>query len=196
MSTVHKVLLPLVFLACSDDPQSTAGNTRYVGEIGQEASVKVGLVADGERVSVFFCGQGASAETATRWFGGISAPYDRTFVSEINGWTLTGTYGRESATGTLNRGDGKMLSWSVQRVDGEEFGLFERTEASGRAGVIFFPGPGATPAAQGVYINKGTKDEFLQITPLFPLIRTADGVQVKYTYRGVERMIAVKPVQP
>jgi hypothetical protein len=195
---VHKVLLSLAFFACSAEPlpQSPAGSARYVGEIGQDASVKVGLVADGDRISVFFCGQGAAAETATRWFGGISTANDRTFVSSAKGWTLTGTYGQERASGTLDRGDGKLLSWSVQRVESEELGLFERTESSGRAGVIFFSGPSATPAAQGVYINKGPKDEFLQITPLYPLIRTADGVQVKYTYRGVERTIAVNPVKP
>jgi hypothetical protein len=177
-------------LACGSS-ESTDESTRYAftGNL-DESNVKVGMVADGTQASVFFCGEGITAETTTRWFTSFPAQANEDFNAAAAGWTLRGRFTDGEASGTLDRGDGRLVRWSTKRAAAGE-GLYDRKEPNGRAGVVFFSG-----GAQGIYISKGIRDQFLQITPLRPAGTLGEDVDVKYIAEGKERILTVSPASP
>lgn len=152
--------------------------------------MRVGVASEGGRAVVFFCGDRSNAATHTQWFRTTAAP-GASFQLKEGGWTLAGHYDADGAAGTIDRGDGVNLAWSAPvQPEGSVNGLYEGTDADGgHAGVIIADVP------QGVFIT-GPRDAFSQITPLFPVVKTSQGIAVKFTVGTVERRLNVLPARP
>jgi hypothetical protein len=148
-------------------------STTYVGAV-DGTDVSVGLVTDGSYTALFFCGGPASFATATKWFR--FAESSDAFTAQAGTWTATGTTTADGASGTLDRGNGESLTWSVARVpDGSIMGLYESIDASGTAGVVVRSETDAS-GTQGALIDREHAIE--QIIPIRPLAQTDRGLDV------------------
>lgn len=152
--------------------------------------MRVGLATEGGRAELFFCGDRTNAATHTQWLNVAAAP-EAAFQTKVGTWTVDGRYDASGAAGTVDRGDGVKLAWAAKAQPADSVnGLYEGTdEDGGRAGVIIADVP------QGVFIS-GPRDEFSQITPLFPVIKTSQGIAVKFTVGNVERRLNLPPARP
>jgi hypothetical protein len=175
-------------LSCSSTSESETPLRAYVGAV-EGSTVRVGVATEGGRAEIFFCGDRSNAATHTQWFNVTAAP-GASFQTKVGAWTVDGRYDAGSAAGTVDRGDGVKLAWSakVQPTDSVN-GLYEGIDEGGRAGVIIADVP------QGVFIS-GPRDEFSQITPLFPVVKTSQGIAVKFTVGNVERRLNLLPARP
>ncbi len=176
-------------LSCSSTSETETPLRAYVGAV-ERSTVRVGLATEGGRAEIFFCGDRSNASTHTQWFNVTAAP-GASFQTKVGTWTVDGHYDAGSAAGTVDFGDGGKLAWSAQAQPTDSVnGLYEGTdEDGGRAGVIIADVP------QGVFIS-GPRDEFSQITPLFPVVKTSQGIAVKFTVGKVERRINLLPARP
>lgn len=190
-----KALVVVLVSACTPEEPAATANQAFVGaldEVSPKENVRVGFVTNGSLATLFFCGEGATIGSTTKWFNALPVTSTASFQGEEGAWKVTGQYTDTDAAGTLDRGDGRVLRWKVKRANEAEEGLYQLQEPEGRAGVVFFTG-----GAQGVYIRKGTVSDFLQITPLYPGVNTnPEGIPVKYTFQGQERIVRVTPAYP
>lgn len=176
-------------LSCSSTSETATPLRAYVGAV-EGSTVRVGVASESGRAEIFFCGDRSNAATHTQWFNVTGAPGEP-FQGKVGTWTVEGRYDAARASGTVDRGDGVKLAWSAQVQPADSVnGLYEGTdEEGGRAGVIIADVP------QGVFIS-GPRDEFSQITPLFPVVKTAQGIAVKFTVGNVERRLNLLPARP
>jgi len=148
--------------------------TTYVGTL-DGTDVTIGLVTDGSFTALFFCGGPTSYATATKWFR--FAGSTDSFTAQAGTWTATGTTSANGASGTLDRGNGQMLTWSVSRVpDGSIRGVYESIDAKGTAGVVVRSETDAA-GTQGAFIDSEHAVE--RIIPILPLEQTDHGLRVQ-----------------
>jgi hypothetical protein len=181
----------LLTLACSNtvvtnDPAggaSPTGEVRMVGDL-EGTDTKVGLVADGGRIKFFLCGTGASLADHTRWLAG-TYQNDATF-SLSGGVTVTGKLDAAIGTGSVTFPDGSRATWRARRVPSDTVdGLYESTDDTGRGGVVV----NESGTTQGAFIM-GVRERFLQITPLRPVVREANGIRVRVEARELTMPLA------
>ncbi len=147
--------------------------TSYVGTVAG-TDIAVGLVSDGSNVALFFCGGPSSFATSTKWFrfAGDAASFQAT----ADTWSAVGSTNGSIASGTVNRGDGALLSWSAALVDDASIvGLYESIDDTGTAGIVVRSATDASQA-QGAFIEKNLTVE--QIIPIFPFDLEPNGLHV------------------
>jgi len=167
---VHKLLTFTLLFAASCGSTSTT----YVGTV-DGTDVSVGLVTDGSYTALFFCGGPTSFGTATKWFR-FADSNDDSFSANAGSWTAAGTTNADGASGTLDRGNGQLLTWSASRVpDGSIMGLYESIDATGTAGVVVRSETDAS-GTQGAFIDAQRAIE--QIIPIRPLEQSDHGLHV------------------
>jgi len=181
MRTTIVMLLVCGVAACSSSASTTPPvESTYVGAVAS-TDVAVGMVSDGSHVALFFCGGPTSVTTSTKWlrFAG-SAP---SFQISLNGWTVVGSFDGSTASGTVDRGDGKPLSWSATRAPaGSVVGLYGFADSSGTSGVVV---QSTDPAnVTGAFIETKTAS-IQQIVPIMPLERTNAGLHVTVSARDL-----------
>ena len=148
-------------------------STTYVGGV-DGTDVAVGLVTDGSYTALFFCGGPTSFGTATKWFR--FSEESGAFTAQAGSWTASGTTNADGASGTLDRGNGQLLTWSASRVpDGSIMGLYESIDATGTAGVVVRSETDAS-GTQGAFIDAQRAIE--QIIPIRPLEQSDHGLHV------------------
>lgn len=159
--------------AVSEDP---AAPRVYVGALSG-SDVRVGLVVEGGRAALFFCG-GPSTLSETRWFRGAFEG-ERIDLTK-NGAHAIGEVGAEEASGTL-RTEAGDVGWNVTRVhDGSVAGLYEAND-EGVAGVVV----SSEDVAQGAFIAPGPSFEVFQIIVIRPIRLSSLGINVSVAGRDL-----------
>jgi len=177
------VALPLLSLGslgplgCGGDEEADSGPRVYVGTVDQ-SELRVGLVVEGGKAALFFCG-GPATLPLTRWFRG-AAEGDRLSLSK-EGALANGTFDAERAAGTLQTASGETLSWHLARVpDGSVAGLYEAKD-DGIAGVVVM----SEDFAQGAYIGPAPAFLVFQIIVIRPVKPNVDGLSVSVGPREI-----------
>jgi len=167
---------------CGADPNAPA---TFVGDV-EGTDVRVGVVTENGKVAMFFCGGPTSLDASTRWLRGASPPSALDLTAQS--WTAKGTASGASASGTVDRGDGKALRWTARRVGEDGLpGLYELVDAEGTAGVVVLD----ADHAQGAFIPKtGAVQQIEAIRP----VRTNDTVEVRVV-GAAPRTIVVRRVR-
>lgn len=157
----------LLLAACGGEEESPLEGT-YVDRMpGVDAWVAV-TVADGE-AAAFVCGGEETLATHTRW---MTAPAGPSLRFERDGWVLALEGSDDTLRGELRGPDGDVMPVAAGRPEGPLAGLYTAIESGCRAGVIIASGE----AAQGAWCD--SFDNFSQVTPLTPIERKAQGIEV------------------
>jgi len=168
-----RLFLP-IFLVLASSCGSAGGASTFVGSV-EGTDIKVGLVTDGGKAALFFCGGPSSFTQSTRWFRGDGAPSAISFTSA--NWAASGSANGELASGMVNPGIGSSLRWTAKRVSEDGLpGLYESTtDPDGTAGVVVLD----ESTMQGAMLPKGsTATSVQQIVPILPITRSPDGIRV------------------
>ncbi len=162
--------LGLVLCAgCGSDPHAPA---TYVGDV-DGTDMKVGIVTEGGKVAMFFCGGPTSYTQSTKWFRGAAEPMNIDFAA--NGWVAKVSASGDTATGSVDRGNGNVLQFAAHKVpeDGVA-GLYELKDQYGTAGVVVID----SQHAQGALVPANPAISVEQIEAILPVSRTSDAIQV------------------
>jgi len=166
-SFVFVLLAPCV-LGCSSNAHAPAS---YVGAV-DGTDIAVGLATQDGKIALFFCG-GATSLQSTKWFRGASEP--SSIALTIGGATLAGSASDNSASGTIDFGNGTKQHWTATRVSEDGVpGLYENPmDPNGSAGVVVRD----SMTMQGAFIpNAQAMVE--QIVPILPIARMGDSIRV------------------
>jgi hypothetical protein len=181
--------------ACPPTPQPS-NSPVFVGKIlGSDALIA--LVINPEGVVVYTCGGSSTWETHTAWFYpvfetalGASGLIPKT---SAKGLELDGSFGEQSASGTLQLENGTQLAWSASRANPNTgAGLYAYTEEGNLGGLIVdndgaSAGTFALGTADGTRINSpitpvspptGSSTTVVGTTPLFPSLKLVKVVAI------------------
>jgi hypothetical protein len=173
---------------------STTGLRVFLGTV-DATDVKVAFALENGKVFLFFCGGPMTYATHTKWFRGALATLDSTpFTLQATGWTATGSLQTDGTVkGTLDRGDGMPLAWSLESVapDGTP-GLYEAKQPDmGIAELII------SPASQGSGMQGAYKNPLGQVKQVVPLMPVADGFLVQFEdQNGATQQVVVTRAHP
>jgi len=182
---MHRFLIALLMASsCGGDPHGAA---TYVGDV-DGTDMKVGIVTEGGKVAMFFCGGPTSYTQATKWFRGTAEPM--TIAFSANGWVANASASGDMATGTVDRGNGNPLHFTARKVpeDGVA-GLYQLKDEHGTAGVVVLD----PMHAQGALVPVDPAIAVEQIEAILPVSRTSDAIQVNVV-ESVPRAITVTRV--
>jgi hypothetical protein len=178
-------LFALSFVGCGDAAQ--APHT-YVGDV-EGTDIRVGVVTEGGQVAMFFCGGNTSYTQSTKWFRGAADPTALSFAAD--GWVAKGGADGDTASGTVDRGNGNPLHWTAHKVSEEGLpGLYQLKDDNGNAGVIVID----EKTVQGALIPKNPAVAVQQIEAILPASRQANGVTVKVVESAMPRQFVVTRV--
>lgn len=157
-----------------------------VGEV-EDSDVRVGVLADDDRLRVFLCGGPTSYATATRWVRTeLEADGDFHFSSDELALELTGSLVDGELDAELIT-DGERAVLSARRVRPDTLaGLYEARAACGTVGLIVAQDePDSEPSAQGACVGDGHLPD--QVNPIKPISRERDGTIAVEVVRGDEQ---------
>jgi len=198
--------LPLLgigsLMSCSNSSEP-AGVRVFVGQVA-ENDARVGIVATAHHARLFLCGGPTSYSSATHWFSLDLTPSAQIAAEggTTGSFSVAGHIGPTSAGGTLTLPDGSTLTFQASPVStGSLSGLYEADAPCGKAGLIVAEATSQSPATgQGACIPPPTSGSpaspILQVTPVEPIARAADG-SVRVSVDGQEiALIAAKAPTP
>lgn len=177
-----------------EDAATPVVTTRtFVGDL-QGTDARFGLVVEGGKGFLFFCGGDQTFATATKWFRGALS-LDAPFALQQTGWTASAGLEADGhgVVGTLDRGDGAPLTFRGTEVAaGTDAGLYEATDTDGVAALIVKQAsPSDAATMQGAF--KGTGGSVRQVVPLG---RAPEGFQVQATIDTGVKSFVVKRAHP
>jgi hypothetical protein len=123
-----------------------------------DGAVSVAVVADGAHVAAYVCADDVTTDPYPGWFFGDAR--DGAFDVTLAGWTLSGNFTSDGATGTIVDPTGKTIPWTSAPATGWS-GVY--SDDSGCAGVIVLDRGTSAPTVRGAFCN------VLQVTPVLPL---------------------------
>lgn len=157
----------------------------FVGDV-EGTDIRVGLVTEGGQVAMFFCGGPTSYTQSTKWFRGASEASAISFAA--NGWVAKGGANGDTASGTVDPGNGNALRWTAHRVPEDGLpGLYELKDDYGTAGVIVLD----AEHAQGALVPKNSAIAVEQIEAIRP-VRAGNGVQVNVVEASPRAIIVTR----
>ncbi len=143
-------------------------------------SVAMAAVIDGDAVTVYVCGGGASLSTHTRWFFSMPIDAEGDFTGDDQGWTLSGNLADGVLSADLSGPAGEDPAVDFLAVEeGSAAGLYTRSVNGCITGVVTWEDPSKPGGlgSQGAWCND--QDEFGQVIILEPDAFTADGGDVR-----------------
>jgi hypothetical protein len=176
------IAIPLA-LGCStaaqDDEEPTTLEARVlVGQV-DDSDIVLGVVAEGDALTVYACGGTQTFATHTRWFQGSFGEGDDpdAFEIEQDGFSLQGRRTPDGLSGVLHEPDGSMRTIAAfPTAEDTLSGLYFATVDGCRTGVVLFATPDGVDG-QGTYCND--QGEFIQVIILQPVQLRADGIEVE-----------------
>lgn len=183
--TLFASLFALCFVGCGDSDFAPA---TFVGDV-EGSDMRVGIVTEGGQAAVFFCGGATSYTNSTKWFRGAAQPTALSFAAD--GWVAKASANGDTATGTVDRGNGNALHFTAHKVSESGLpGLYQLKDGNGNAGVIVID----EKTVQGALIPATVGAAVQQIEAILPASRQNDGVQVKVTENAMPRTFVVTRV--
>ncbi|HZU85473.1 MAG TPA: hypothetical protein VE987_21225 [Polyangiaceae bacterium] len=173
-----------------------------VGDVpGTDA--RVGIVATADHARLFFCGGASSVLSLTHWFSAdIGATQRIAFdAGMVQPFAIDGSFGPGGATGTVVLADGQSRVFEASPVAaGTIAGVYEADSSCGKVGLIVTqPSAGATAMGQGACVPTAAPgapaQPILQVNPLEPIVRAADGTIV-VTVVGETGSVALRAAAP
>jgi hypothetical protein len=185
-------------LSCSNS-QSVEAVRVLVGPVA-ENDAQVGIVATAHHARLFLCGGPSSYSSATHWFS-IDVSASEQIMAEAGSTgplSVVGHIGQADAGGVITLADGTALTFQASRtVPGTLAGLYEAAAPCGKAGLIVTqPSLQAPASGQGTCIGAVTgssADRVLQVTPIAPIARAADGSIHASVAGGEISLVAAAP---
>jgi hypothetical protein len=176
------------------DDATGGGLQVFLGSV-DATDAKVAFALENGRAFVFFCGGAMTYATHTKWFRGGIASLASPFTLSATGWTASGALQADGVTvkGTLDRGDGQLLTWSAASVppDGAA-GLYEATLPDG--GILELI---VSPASQGGGMQGAFKSRLGTIKQVVPLMPLSTGFLVQFVDdNGVTQQVTATRAHP
>jgi hypothetical protein len=149
-----------------DSIKDSSEAARWVGEI-TDSDVKVGVVSDGVKARLFFCGGNETFSTGTRWFNDLNVDGDVAF--EDSTWKVRATLGTKRVTGEVALAGEDSRPFEAEPVAAKTLaGLWEGQGECGRLGlVVTQPSTTAKIQAQGACVGDGHQPQ--QVNPITPI---------------------------
>jgi hypothetical protein len=173
----------------SSDADAGSTGRIFVGDV-TNSDAEIGIVVEGSKGFVFFCGGATSFSTLTRWFRGDVSLASFT-LTDASGAKATGALQSDgvTVTGTYDLGDAGSLAFTAKEIaPGTVAGLYEANDAEGTYALI---APTAQWDALGAFkLGSGVVQ---QVVPLMP---APTGFNVRVTTEAGVRELLMTRAHP